>query len=236
LNKQLLVKDEIFNKLLQEKKTLESSIKMTKDMIQVETSSQVSVKNALQPYIERMELSEKSLKDRLIVAESDMAKFKMDADYYRRKHFEALQLQPQELSASLQETKNQKILLERQAAELHEKVNALMHDKLRLEEENHRMSKKLQLYANIGKSLVTAGGGNTAVSQTYLTDLEEQVEQHKLLLLCQTCQKNLKDTVLTKCMHVFCRSCIDTRVESRQRKCPNCNEPFAQSEIKAIYL
>ena len=64
----------------------------------------------------------------------------------------------------------------------------------------------------------------------------EELEMYRKLLKCNSCHLNDKSTVLLKCMHVFCRPCIDTRLETRQRKCPNCGESFGVADVKAIYL
>jgi hypothetical protein len=34
----------------------------------------------------------------------------------------------------------------------------------------------------------------------------------------------------------FCKSCIDMRISTRQRKCPACNLGFAQSEVQQLYF
>jgi len=56
------------------------------------------------------------------------------------------------------------------------------------------------------------------------------------LLKCSTCNINFRDTVLTKCSHTFCRSCLDARITSRQRKCPACGTGFGQSECIKIFM
>lgn len=64
----------------------------------------------------------------------------------------------------------------------------------------------------------------------------DEVEAYKKLLRCNSCEVNQKSTVLTRCMHVFCKECIDARLETRQRKCPNCGEPFGSQDVKQFYL
>ncbi len=67
-------------------------------------------------------------------------------------------------------------------------------------------------------------------------DVEEELGIYKKLMKCNSCHIRDKSAVITKCMHVFCRQCLDTRIETRQRKCPNCAEPFGASDVRAIYL
>ncbi|PVU94739.1 hypothetical protein BB561_002295 [Smittium simulii] len=67
-------------------------------------------------------------------------------------------------------------------------------------------------------------------------NLTELVDQYKALLKCSTCRRNFKNYALTRCMHVFCKECIDARIETRQRKCPTCSEPFGLNDVKQIFL
>ncbi|KAI0281031.1 BRE1 E3 ubiquitin ligase-domain-containing protein [Russula aff. rugulosa BPL654] len=60
--------------------------------------------------------------------------------------------------------------------------------------------------------------------------------QKESILKCSTCRQNMRSTILTKCLHTFCKSCIDMRVSTRQRKCPACNLQFAQSEAQQMYF
>ncbi|OUM69680.1 hypothetical protein PIROE2DRAFT_37965, partial [Piromyces sp. E2] len=68
------------------------------------------------------------------------------------------------------------------------------------------------------------------------SNLQKQLEEYKALLKCPSCNIKFKNHVLTRCMHVFCKECIDKRIESRQRKCPTCQEPFGKQDIKQIWL
>ncbi|KAF8441651.1 hypothetical protein L210DRAFT_3664886 [Boletus edulis BED1] len=56
------------------------------------------------------------------------------------------------------------------------------------------------------------------------------------IVKCTTCKQGMREVVLTKCMHTFCKPCVDTRISTRQRRCPNCNLPFAQSEVQTVYF
>ncbi|KAJ1304529.1 hypothetical protein OPQ81_005670 [Rhizoctonia solani] len=69
-------------------------------------------------------------------------------------------------------------------------------------------------------------------------ELELQKENAKVmaLLRCSTCVKNFRSHTLLKCMHTFCKDCIDARVTTRQRKCPACNMAFAAQDVQQIYF
>ncbi|RKP01754.1 hypothetical protein CXG81DRAFT_11594 [Caulochytrium protostelioides] len=64
----------------------------------------------------------------------------------------------------------------------------------------------------------------------------KQVEELRFLLLCSSCRKRFKSHCLARCMHVFCKDCIDDMYTSRQRKCPSCGLGFGQQDIRQVYL
>ncbi len=96
------------------------------------------------------------------------------------------------------------------------------YEKRRLAEELNVAKKKLEAYAASGVGIVK--------------DLEEEVEIYKKLMKCNSCHTRDKNAVILKCMHCFCKQCLDIRLETRQRKCPNCGDPFGANDVKQIYL
>ncbi|TCD63440.1 E3 ubiquitin-protein ligase bre1 [Steccherinum ochraceum] len=73
-------------------------------------------------------------------------------------------------------------------------------------------------------------------ASTREAELIKEVEQCMTLLQCSTCKSNMRTTIITKCMHTFCKPCVDSRIASRQRKCPACNISFSQGEVQQLYL
>ena len=67
-------------------------------------------------------------------------------------------------------------------------------------------------------------------------ELRDELQTYKELMKCTCCRQRQKSVVLTRCFHVFCRQCIDTRIETRLRKCPNCGESFGATDVRTIYL
>lgn len=55
-------------------------------------------------------------------------------------------------------------------------------------------------------------------------------------LRCPCCNTLDKETVLTKCFHVFCYECLKMRYDTRQRKCPKCNCAFGANDFHRIYI
>ncbi|XP_051968152.1 E3 ubiquitin-protein ligase BRE1B-like [Xyrauchen texanus] len=66
--------------------------------------------------------------------------------------------------------------------------------------------------------------------------LQEEINQYKAKLRCPCCNTRDKETVLTKCFHVFCYECLKTRYDTRQRKCPKCNAAFGANDFHRIYI
>lgn len=64
----------------------------------------------------------------------------------------------------------------------------------------------------------------------------EDVDKYKRLLRCTACDRRYKDSVINKCMHVFCQKCLDQRIKTRNRMCPSCGETFSLNDVKRIYL
>ncbi|RMZ92252.1 hypothetical protein DV736_g546, partial [Chaetothyriales sp. CBS 134916] len=64
----------------------------------------------------------------------------------------------------------------------------------------------------------------------------EMHESLRQLAYCNICKKNLKDTVIKTCGHTFCHDCVDERLTSRSRKCPNCGKSFGANDHMKITL
>ncbi|KAG0267119.1 E3 ubiquitin-protein ligase bre1 [Actinomortierella ambigua] len=68
------------------------------------------------------------------------------------------------------------------------------------------------------------------------SEAAKQAARYLKLLKCPACDVNFKSHVILRCMHVFCKSCMDNQMEYRQRKCPTCRENFGAKDVKEIYL
>jgi len=78
-----------------------------------------------------------------------------------------------------------------------------------------------------------------AKSQTVSGTLEDQILQTQLeiaqgKLICSLCTHKPKDTIITKCLHMFCRSCINNHFLSRNRRCPQCKCAFGRDDMKDV--
>eukprot|EP01025_Chloroclados_australasicus_P053713 TRINITY_DN6346_c0_g3_i1.p1 TRINITY_DN6346_c0_g3~~TRINITY_DN6346_c0_g3_i1.p1 ORF type:complete len:826 (+),score=96.06 TRINITY_DN6346_c0_g3_i1:268-2745(+) len=55
-------------------------------------------------------------------------------------------------------------------------------------------------------------------------------------LKCSVCYSRQKSTILVRCLHTFCRECINTCLQTRQRRCPKCKTGFTNNEVKPFSL
>ena len=69
-----------------------------------------------------------------------------------------------------------------------------------------------------------------------LDDDETELQLYKRMILCGVCEKRNKDTIITKCFHMFCRSCLEENLATRLRKCPTCGLSFGQNDIQEVFM
>ncbi|OJT06362.1 E3 ubiquitin-protein ligase BRE1 [Trametes pubescens] len=100
----------------------------------------------------------------------------------------------------------------------------------KLEESLIKSKKDTEKQATKLKSMSTSSGNAKEA------ELQNEIDKCMSLLKCSTCHMNMRNTVITKCMHSFCKSCVEARIATRQRKCPACNLPFSQGEVQQLYF
>ncbi|KAI9934084.1 hypothetical protein ASPWEDRAFT_36084 [Aspergillus wentii DTO 134E9] len=69
-----------------------------------------------------------------------------------------------------------------------------------------------------------------------LGNSSSEYEMLRTLALCTVCRRNFKNTAIKTCGHVFCKECVEERLTSRSRKCPNCNKSFGNNDHMHITL
>lgn len=69
-----------------------------------------------------------------------------------------------------------------------------------------------------------------------LASEDAEREALRKMVNCNVCSTRLKDRIITKCNHLFCSTCIDANLSSRNRKCPGCGEKFGQADVKPFYF
>ncbi|KAI9837561.1 MAG: hypothetical protein M1819_007212 [Sarea resinae] len=69
-----------------------------------------------------------------------------------------------------------------------------------------------------------------------LGNQSQEYESLRSIAICTVCRKNFKNTAIKTCGHVFCQECVEERIQSRSRKCPNCNRPFGSNDYLHVTL
>ncbi|KNC83809.1 hypothetical protein SARC_03985 [Sphaeroforma arctica JP610] len=167
----------------------------------------------------------KSMKDQITILEKDSWTKQQALDIHKKKSVEALQAEC-EVKLLLAQEKARADELDKLVQTKNEEIQTIEHQKNRLQEKKNKLEKQLNRTGPNGES--------DEVSERDV--LEEEIKSLKELVMCTLCKRRKKNTMLTKCQHVFCNVCITDRYESRQRKCPNCLDPFGAKDITSMYL
>lgn len=215
LVKQLAERDEVNSKLLGEKLRSDFNAAQSKKEADIILQRAASIERSAASKIESLETTQKDILQELAATNVKVAE---------------AELEVQKLKIDLSRTSDE----HRSAANRLSKIAAL-DPTSRFEEatreletalmEKRRLQDELEAYKKRIKNLAPS-----------TSSVEEELEIYKKLMKCNSCHLRDKNAVITKCMHVFCKVCLDSRIETRQRKCPNCGETFGQSDVKPIYL
>ncbi|KAF9581043.1 E3 ubiquitin-protein ligase bre1 [Lunasporangiospora selenospora] len=176
-----------------------------------------------QDQIRRLEEREKNLNDQMIVLEKEQTTMN---DEIMQHKFKVQEYTQQNTTFKDKFSRQEERLAELQGL-LKERTEAYENEtatRKRLIEEADGMKKKLEEQAK--KSSEGPGDSEAA----------KQAAGYLKLLKCPACDVNFKSHVILRCMHVFCKSCMDKQMEYRQRKCPTCRENFGAKDVKEIYL
>jgi E3 ubiquitin-protein ligase BRE1 len=78
--------------------------------------------------------------------------------------------------------------------------------------------------------------GDKVDSSVRVEHLNTYVNSLKSRIVCPVCNTRDKQVIIMRCRHMFCRQCIDTNIENRNRKCPGCGQKFSGKDISDIWL
>lgn len=110
------------------------------------------------------------------------------------------------------------------------KLKALLEEKealvAQLETENRMTHDRYQRTKTTLKKVKKNGSGDAI--------LQKQLEISRKRLLCNLCGIKRKSRIITKCLHMFCDTCIHKHFASRNRKCPQCKHAFGKGDIKDV--
>ncbi|EER15080.1 Ubiquitin-protein ligase BRE1, putative [Perkinsus marinus ATCC 50983] len=114
---------------------------------------------------------------------------------------------------------------------------------LEVEKTNIRLTRQLEKARSLGSGHVVGveGSGQSPSPGAVVDDKaqamsiieQEEVRAYRLKVKCSICQQNDKQVALQKCMHCFCRTCVnETMIQARNRKCPLCGQRFSESDVR----
>ncbi|KAL3154390.1 hypothetical protein ABBQ32_013866 [Trebouxia sp. C0010 RCD-2024] len=136
----------------------------------------------------------------------------------------------EELAINLQERSLQLADLQREAADKKraldsecEKLSREKHKRQRIEEDNKAMHSKLEQAHTKGQDGLTH-------------QATEELEGLRALLRCNVCHERQKNVIITKCMHMFCKTCIQRNIDARHRKCPGCGAAFGTKDVQQFFF
>jgi len=84
------------------------------------------------------------------------------------------------------------------------------------------------------ESKQSTSSGKVANGREY-AELQKERDMLFGILRCSACDLRFKEKIIQKCLHTFCKECIESRMESRSRKCPTCMIPISHSDIKPLF-
>jgi len=101
--------------------------------------------------------------------------------------------------------------------------------------QRHHEADKL-LRARIVKLQEASGSGSGRRKESDESADAARIRQLQLRLNCKVCETRAKNTVISKCMHAFCKECVQNNLDTRLRKCPTCGVKFGDSDVRPLYL
>ncbi|KIJ49660.1 hypothetical protein M422DRAFT_66121 [Sphaerobolus stellatus SS14] len=201
-----------------------------KEAAEAERKASARAVEKLQKAVEKYTEAEKTAAAKMATQEQEIqgqkARGNLEAERVRD-----LERELQELRWNHQAEQKQVEELKRQLTDTLALEKQHRSDARRYEEESIRARKEVERTA--AKAVVSVPSGKTSSRET---ELEEKYQKCMKLLRCSTCHQNLRSHVLTKCMHTFCKDCVQARIDTRQRKCPACNMGFSMGEFQQLYF
>ncbi|ORX53956.1 hypothetical protein DM01DRAFT_1335814 [Hesseltinella vesiculosa] len=155
-----------------------------------------------------------------------------DKEFAALRKSQALEEDKNTVDDLTQQVDEAKLTLEQLEEHLTE-VQKLVKDKTRAMEEEKKLASQVQDEHEKLKRRweLTSHGDNPQEQQ-----LVEECEELRSLLKCSTCKTRFRSHLITRCMHTFCKRCIDDRIETRQRRCPTCGEAFGSTDVRQFFL
>eukprot|EP01024_Parvocaulis_polyphysoides_P013747 TRINITY_DN1540_c0_g1_i1.p1 TRINITY_DN1540_c0_g1~~TRINITY_DN1540_c0_g1_i1.p1 ORF type:complete len:827 (+),score=117.62 TRINITY_DN1540_c0_g1_i1:117-2597(+) len=182
--------------------------------------------NTSQQEQERQELQQQrhKLAEELHLQHQDFTQDLQKATTLQQQIFETklrqnqLSLHCESKSIVVENLQGQSVGRKRRLEEIQQFIEENTKKRVKTEEENTNMKRAL-----LGDEVCIPGGNRSA------NDVFRQLK-------CSVCSSRQKSTILVRCLHTFCKECINRCLETRQRRCPKCKTGFTNNEVKPFSL
>lgn len=223
LTKQLSEKEEQISRLLGEKLRADFVVVQCKKDADIATQNATLLEKHALAQIEEFDKKNAEMRKKIEILESRLSQKTLEVEklQHRMSEMRGEISQVQEKLKGISSKDHEKIIAEKTKIS-----EAILFEKKRLEEEIERLRHQMRV----------VGLSSSPRTNNATFGAEKELQIYKKLMKCNSCHLRDKNAVITKCMHVFCKQCLDTRIETRQRKCPNCGEAFGTSDVRMIYL
>jgi len=226
LLQQLREKDDANFKLMSERiksNQIQKLLREEKEVLQEQVATIHAQCEAQNVVVRKLEEKERILQNNLLTVEKESNLRQQAMELHKRKALESTQT-----SADL------RLHLDKYMAQLKELQASVGEKNASNEKEAFKQRRAAEELIHLRKKMERMKKFEMATSADEV--LTEELKEYKELMTCPSCKSKRKDAVLTKCFHVFCFSCVKTRYETRQRKCPKCNAGFGANDFHRIYI
>ncbi|KAF8635226.1 hypothetical protein AX17_004001 [Amanita inopinata Kibby_2008] len=176
--------------------------------------------------VERLVNIERNLLNQVSDLEKEVTSLKKGHDLLKRDNLK-LTMEASELRSQAEYERKEKEAARASINEREDRLSAFTARLRVMEDGLVRAKKEVEQQALEWKRVATNSSQNKN---------DGEVQSLKELLRCSTCKTHFRNTVITKCMHTFCKQCVESRIATRQRKCPACNILFAQSDVQTLWF
>eukprot|EP00298_Acanthocystis_sp_HF-20_P029467 c8355_g1_i1.p1 GENE.c8355_g1_i1~~c8355_g1_i1.p1 ORF type:complete len:616 (-),score=283.01 c8355_g1_i1:58-1662(-) len=172
-------------------------------------------------YVKKLEEKKKIDEERIQKIESDLEKSWNQVNEAKRNWREIdplkseFEMREKHLKQTFEETLHSQKAL---TAELHESQSNY-----------HKAQEQVQILQNKLSKVKSNTQGDSSL-------MEEELKDYKTKVKCPVCNSKQRNTAIMKCGHTFCKNCVQQNLSIRNRKCPSCGKPFAESDVHTIYL
>ncbi|KAI8072839.1 hypothetical protein BC940DRAFT_291751 [Gongronella butleri] len=187
------------------------------------------VAEALERQIERQMVASRSMKDKerhtinqLASYDRQIALARDISQVYRDKRAEL----EKQLAQHQQSAQHQREEIARQEQRLADQIRDRENDALahrRADEDRRLLQRKID-------------NSTPLIDPDTEARLNREMNDYRQLLNCGACKQRLKTHVLLSCMHLFCKECLDERIDAQKRRCPTCDQPFSSKDMRPLYM